>query len=323
MQGGEKAAGVKEKLVEMNTIQRLADARNCLEGKIVAVALSLLMALSFLNVSVFADAALAVEGFDGEVGEKTTEPTPPENDPEKTSESVSTPTNDGASETPGQKDDGSLDSSTSDGLQNYAAALTVDTDDVTVKLTAAGALPEGARLTVDVAENDEGKTAMEKALEEGYGLYRIYRLGLVDESGDPLTLSGIDYRVTVTWRGTFAGEMKAYRIDGPETVTEITLEKPLTTQGDINPNALTFSTELLNVPFAFAMPTSEKEGDEPSKPAEPAQPAKPGAKPEAKEPAKEVQQVAETGADIALAVAAAAALILAGAGLLIARRRNE
>ena len=76
----------------MNTIQRLADARNCLEGKIVAVALSLLMALSFLNVSVFADAALAVEGFDGEVGEKTTEPTPPENDPEKTSESVSTPT---------------------------------------------------------------------------------------------------------------------------------------------------------------------------------------------------------------------------------------
>lgn len=275
MQGGEKAAGVKEKLVEMNTIQRLADARNCLEGKIVAVALSLLMALSFLNVSVFADAALAVEGFDGEVGEKTTEPTPPENDPEKTSESVSTPTNDGASETPGQKDDGSLDSSTSDGLQNYAVALTVDTDDVTVKLTTAGALPEGARLTVDVAENDEGKTAMEKALEEGYGLYRIYRLGLVDESGDPLTLSGIDYRVTVTWRGTFAGEMKAYRIDGPETVTEITLEKPLTTQGDINPNALTFSTELLNAPFAFAMPTSEKEDDKPSEPADPTNPEQP------------------------------------------------
>lgn len=275
MQGGEKAARVKEKLVEMNTIQRLADARNCLEGKIVAVALSLLMALSFLNVSVFADAALAVEGFDGEVGEKTTEPTPPENDPEKTSESVSTPTNDGASETPGQKDDGSLDSSTSDGLQNDATALTVDTDDVTVKLTAAGALPEGARLTVDVAENDEGKTAMEKALEEGYGLYRIYRLGLVDESGDPLTLSGIDYRVTVTWRGTFAGEMKAYRIDGPETVTEITLEKPLTTQGDINPNALTFSTELLNAPFAFAMPTSEKEGDKPSEPADPTNPEQP------------------------------------------------
>lgn len=49
--------------MEMNTIQRLADARNCLEGKIVAVALSLLMALSFLNVSVFADAALAVEGL--------------------------------------------------------------------------------------------------------------------------------------------------------------------------------------------------------------------------------------------------------------------
>lgn len=259
----------------MNTIQRLADVRNCLEGKIVAVALSLLMALSFLNVSVFADAALAVEGFDGEVGEKTTEPTPPENDPEKTSESVSTPTNDGASETPGQKDDGSLDSSTSDGLQNDAAALTVDTDDVTVKLTAASALPEGARLTVDVAENDEDKTAMEKALEEGYGLYRIYRLGLVDESGDPLTLSGIDYRVTVTWRGTFAGEMKAYRIDGPETVTEITLEKPLTTQGDINPNALTFSTELLNAPFAFAMPTSEKEGDEPSEPADPTNPEQP------------------------------------------------
>lgn len=272
MQGGEKAARVKEKLVEMNTIQRLADARNCLEGKIVAVALSLLMALSFLNVSVFADAALAVEGFDGEVGEKTTEPTPPENDPEKTSESVSTPTNDGASETPGQKDDGFLYSPTSDGLQNDATALTVDTDDVTVKLTAAGALPEGARLTVDVAENDEGKTAMEKALEEGYGLYRIYRLGLVDESGDPLTLSGIDYRVTVTWRGPFAGEMKAYRIDGPETVTEITLEKPLTTQGDINPNALTFSTELLNAPFAFAMPTSEKEGDEPSEPADPTNP---------------------------------------------------
>ncbi|PVV62525.1 hypothetical protein DD702_09215, partial [Bifidobacterium animalis subsp. lactis] len=34
----------------------------------------------------------------------------------------------------------------------------------------------------------------------------------------------------------------------------------------------------------------------PSKPAEPAQPAKPGAKPEAKEPAKEGQQVADTGA---------------------------
>lgn len=273
MQGGEKAAGVKEKLVEMNTIQRFADARNCLEGKIVAVALSLLMALSFLNVSVFADAALAVEGFDGEVGEKTTEPTPPENAPEKASESVSTPTNDGASETPAQKDDGPLDSPTSDGLQNNAAVLTVDTDDVTVELTAAGALPEGARLTVDVAVNDEGKTAMEKALEEGYGLYRIYRLGLVDEAGDPLTLSDMGYRVTVTWNGMFAGEMKAYRIDGPDTVTEITLEKPLTTQGDINPSALTFSTDVLNAPFAFAMPTpSDDEGDKPSGPADPTNP---------------------------------------------------
>ena len=273
MQGGEKAAGVKEKLVEMNTIQRFADARNCLEGKIVAVALSLLMALSFLNVSVFADAALAVEGFDGEVGEKTTEPTPPENAPEKASESVSTPTNDGASETPAQKDDGPLDSPTSDGLQNNAAVLTVDTDDVTVELTAAGALPEGARLTVDVAVNDEGKTAMEKALEEGYGLYRIYRLGLVDEAGDPLTLSDMGYRVTVTWNGMFAGEMKAYRIDGPDTVTEITLEKPLTTQGDINPNALTFSTDVLNAPFAFAMPTpSDHGGDKPSGPADPTNP---------------------------------------------------
>lgn len=273
MQGGEKAAGVKEKLVEMNTIQRLADARNCLEGKIVAVALSLLMALSFLNVSVFADAALAVEGFDGEVGEKTTEPTPPENAPEKASESVSTPTNDGASETPAQKDDGPLDSPTSDGLQNNAAVLTVDTDDVTVELTAAGALPEGARLTVDVAVNDEGKTAMEKALEEGYGLCRIYRLGLVDEAGDPLTLSDMGYRVTVTWNGMFAGEMKAYRIDGPDTVTEITLEKPLTTQGDINPNALTFSTDVLNAPFAFAMPTlSDDEGDKPNGPADPTNP---------------------------------------------------
>lgn len=273
MQGGEKAAGVKEKLVEMNTIQRFADARNCLEGKIVAVALSLLMALSFLNVSVFADAALAVEGFDGEVGEKTTEPTPPENAPEKASESVSTPTNDGASETPAQKDDGPLDSPTSDGLQNNAAVLTVDTDDVTVELTAAGALPEGARLTVDVAVNDEGKTAMEKALEEGYGLYRIYRLGLVDEAGDPLTLSDMGYRVTVTWNGMFAGEMKAYRIDGPDTVTEITLEKPLTTQGDINPNALTFSTDVLNAPFAFAMPTpSDDGGDKPSGPADPTNP---------------------------------------------------
>lgn len=273
MQGGEKAAGVKEKLVEMNTIQRFADARNCLEGKIVAVALSLLMALSFLNVSVFADAALAVEGFDGEVGEKTTEPTPPENAPEKASESVSTPTNDGASETPAQKDDGPLDSPTSDGLQNNAAVLTVDTDDVMVELTAAGALPEGARLTVDVAVNDEGKTAMEKALEEGYGLYRIYRLGLVDEAGDPLTLSDMGYRVTVTWNGMFAGEMKAYRIDGPDTVTEITLEKPLTTQGDINPNALTFSTDVLNAPFAFAMPTpSDDGGDKPSGPADPTNP---------------------------------------------------
>ena len=273
MQGGEKAAGVKEKLVEMNTIQRFADARNCLEGKIVAVALSLLMALSFLNVSVFADAALAVEGFDGEVGEKTTEPTPPENAPEKASESVSTPTNDGASETPAQKDDGPLDSPTSDGLQNNAAVLTVDTDDVTVELTAAGALPEGARLTVDVAVNDEGKTAMEKALEEGYGLYRIYRLGLVDEAGDPLTLSDMGYRVTVTWNGMFAGEMKAYRIDGPDTVTEITLEKPLTTQGDINPSALTFSTDVLNAPFAFAMPTpSDDGGDKPSGPADPTNP---------------------------------------------------
>lgn len=257
----------------MNTIQRFADARNCLEGKIVAVALSLLMALSFLNVSVFADAALAVEGFDGEVGEKTTEPTPPENAPEKASESVSTPTNDGASETPAQKDDGPLDAPTSDGLQNNAAVLTVDTDDVTVELTAAGALPEGARLTVDVAVNDEGKTAMEKALEEGYGLYRIYRLGLVDEAGDPLTLSDMGYRVTVTWNGMFAGEMKAYRIDGPDTVTEITLKKPLTTQGDINPNALTFSTDVLNAPFAFAMPTpSDDGGDKPSGPADPTNP---------------------------------------------------
>ncbi len=59
-------------------------------------------------------------------------------------------------------------------------------------------------------KNDEGKTAMERPWKRGTGCYRIYRLGLVDESGDPLTLSGIDYRVTVTWRGTFAGEMKAY-----------------------------------------------------------------------------------------------------------------
>ena len=85
--------------------------------------------------------------------------------------------------------------------------------------------------------------------EEGYGLYRIYRLGLVDEAGDPLTLSGMGYRVTVTWNGMFAGEMKAYRIDGPDTVTEITLKSPLRLRAISIPTLSMFSTDVLNAPL--------------------------------------------------------------------------
>lgn len=261
----------------MNTIQRLADARNCLEGKIVAIVLSLLMALSFLNVSVFADSALAVEGFDGEVGEKTAESTPaPESTSAQEPESVPAPSDDDADDAPDKKGESSLDPSAPDGLQKDEAVLTVAADEVTVELAFAGALPEGARLTVDVAENDESKTAMEEALSNEYKLFRIYHVGLVDESGAPLTLSGADYRVTVTWKSMLAGGMRVYRIDGADAVAEIAPEMPLTTQGDINPNALTFSTELLNAPFAFAVPTvGDTEGDESNESADPADPEQP------------------------------------------------
>ena len=265
--------------MEMNTIQRLADARNCLEGKIVAVVLSVLMALSFLNVSVFADTALATEGFDGEVGEKAVEPM----DAPTAPEGAPTPANGDAGETPGnetpdpdKKDEGVVTPSVPDGLQKDAATLTVDTDGMTVELTAAATLPEGAQLTVDVAGSEESKAAMETALDDGQRLLGIYRFGLVDASGDPLTLSGMSYRVTVTWDSMFANDKKVYRIDGSDRVAPMTLETPLTTQGSINPSSLTFSTELLNALFAFVAPAvDEEESDGPSEPADLTDPEQP------------------------------------------------
>lgn len=263
----------------MNTIQRFADARNCLEGKIVAVVLSVLMALSFLSVSVFADTALATEGFDGEVGEKAVEPM----DAPTAPEGAPTPANGDASETPGnetpdpdKKDEGVVTPSVPDGLQKDAATLTVDTDGMTVELTAAATLPEGAQLTVDVAGSEESKAAMETALDDGQRLLGIYRFGLVDASGDPLTLSGMSYRVTVTWDSMFANDKKVYRIDGSDRVAPMTLETPLTTQGSINPSSLTFSTELLNALFAFVAPAvDEEESDGPSEPADLTDPEQP------------------------------------------------
>lgn len=253
-----KGCQVKEKLVEMNTIQRFTDARNCIEGKVVAVVLSVLMALSFLNVSVFADVALADDAFDGEVGEKTVASSVEADDPE-------TPAASNEDTTGGIENDRSAVTLPSVDVPQFDAGttLTAEADGVSVNLEASGTLPEGARLFVEAAETDQAKAAASKGLADDEELFRIYQISLVDETNTELNLSDMSYRVTMNWESMIASSMRAYRINSADDASLVAVEKPLTFEGEINPNVLTFTTDILNAPFAFALPKSaENEGED-------------------------------------------------------------
>lgn len=242
--------------MEMNTIQRLADARNCLEGKIVAVVLSLLMALSFLNVSVFVDVALADDSFDNDVEEKAMGQSVEDDvtkQPAAESAGAATDVENGSSTAAPSIDTPQTDAETT---------LTATADGVDVELEASSVLPEGARLLVEVAETDQAKAAASNGLAVGEALFRIYQISLVDEAGAELNPLGITYRVTVNWKNMIASSMQVYRINSAEGASLVTVEKPLTSQGEINPNALTFTTAALNAPFAFVVPESAEDEDE-------------------------------------------------------------
>lgn len=259
------AVGVKEKLVEMNKIQRFADARNCIEGKIVAVILSVLMALSFLNVSVFADAALAAENFDGEVGEKT-EGQPTEPDSAATGEAsapevVSGPT---APQAGDERDSDAPSTLPGQDVKILTAAI----DGVEVELESESALPEGAQLMVELAETDEAKAAAQKGLGEAEAetLFHIYQISLVDEDGAELNLAGANgaseanFRVTMTWDRFIPSTMKVYRLYSADGIAAVDVCNSLTPQADANPNAITFTTNLLNAPFVFTVPSVDNAG---------------------------------------------------------------
>lgn len=264
--------------MEMNTIQRLTDARNCIEGKIVATVLALLMALSFLNVSVFADAAYADGNFDVEVGEKAEMPRADRPAASAAGDTGATGAAPSANEKVGDENPGEL-SGTQDGASSAlppmagsqfedGATLTARAEGVTVELAAFGSLPEGTRLLVEIAETDEAKTAALGSLGENEALFHIYQIALVDEEGAELNLAGARYRLTMTWDGMIASALNVYRVNSIEAAVPVTVERPLTSQGEISPNSLTFMTDHLNAPFAFAMPG--KSGSESESPADPA-----------------------------------------------------
>ena len=239
--------------MEMNTIQRLTDARNCIEGKVVAVVLSALMALSFLNASVFVDVALADDSFDNNVEEKTIESSV-ENDAAKQPAAESSGAGAGV-ESGGSTVIPSIDASQSDA----GTTLTATADGVDVELEANSVLPEGAQLLVEVAETDQAKAAANSGLAAGDELFRIYQISLIDESGAELNPLGVSYRITMNWKSMIASSMQVYRITSADGASLVTVEKPLTSQGEINPNELTFTTAVLNAPFAFAMPQSAED----------------------------------------------------------------
>ena len=174
-----KGCQVKEKLVEMNTIQRLTDARNCIEGKVVAVVLSVL---------------LADDAFDGEVGEKTVASSVEADDPE-------TPAASNEDTTGGIENDRSAVTLPSVDVPQFDAGttLTAEADGVSVNLEASGTLPKGARLFVEAAETDQAKAAASKGLADDEELFRIYQISLVDETNTELNLSDMSYRVTMNW----------------------------------------------------------------------------------------------------------------------------
>lgn len=244
--------------MEMNTIQRLTDARNCIEGKVVAVVLSALMALSFLNASVFVDVALADDSFDNNVEEKTIESSV-ENDAAKQPAAESSGAGAGV-ESGGSTVIPSIDASQSDA----GTTLTATADGVDVELEANSVLPEGAQLLVEVAETDQAKAAANSGLAAGDELFRIYQISLIDESGAELNPLGVSYRITMNWKSMIASSMQVYRITSADGASLVTVEKPLTSQGEINPNELTFTTAVLNAPFAFAMPQSAEDENEAS-----------------------------------------------------------
>lgn len=242
--------------MEMNTIQRLTDARHCIEGKIVAVVLSVLMALSFLNVSVFVDVALADDSFDNDIKEKTMEQTAEDDvtrQPAAESAGVAADVESGSSTAAPSIDTPQTDAGTT---------LTTTADGVDVELEASSVLPEGARLLVGVAETDQAKAAASNGLAVGEVLFRIYQISLVDEAGTELNPLGVTYRVTVNWKSMIASSMQVYRINSAEGASLVAVEKPLTSQGEVNPNALTFTTTALNAPFAFAVPESTEDENE-------------------------------------------------------------
>lgn len=222
----------------MNTIQRLADARNCLEGKVVATVLSVLLTLSFLNVSAFAGTALAAEGFDQDVAEPTVaSETASQVDPDTTIKRVSengseTPETSGATE--GDKEpasettpEGDADDTAADSSATVLGALTAQANDgVTVRVAPVdhSSLPAGATLKVETAFTDKVTEAVRANLGEGLSIKGgvAYSITLLDEDGQPLAVDEPLMATIVNPLGATMG-LSVFAINGEEA-RELALE---------------------------------------------------------------------------------------------------
>lgn len=226
-EGGTGPPGAEGVMVTMNAFERFADARHCTEGKAVAVVLSVLLALSFLNLSVWADRALAEESGAPDataltVSDKPVDdgaPVPADDDPADDAEEPTgnpAPTPESAGEAAPLPDEGDEPAEPSVPGRpvpepDFAPSVPVVDEPATPVLPLAAVqgtandgtrfsattsdpagFPAGAALRVETALSDEVARAVQAALAPGerIGNHAAYTIEVVDEAGNVLPATG-------------------------------------------------------------------------------------------------------------------------------------
>ena len=237
------AARVEGDVGAMNKVLRFADARNCTEGKIVATALSVLLALSFMNLSVLADRAVAEE-FDGAVSDVIEQPVADVVDEAEDSEVAA--------------GEGALS------VAAPAAVIEATAEDGT-RVTVTGTdLPEGTVLTVEFAATDKVADAVAAVLgdDAALALKGAYTLSFADEAGEPVALASVeDYTVTMEVAGVAAMGAAVYRIAGTGQAQPVVSGNGLIPDAEAALNAFTFTTKYPASTFAVVAPTTPDAGE--------------------------------------------------------------
>lgn len=258
----------------MKAVERFVDARGTVEGKVVATALTVLLAFSAFTPTTLAVADETTAEFDettmpvndvamsvDEAEELATAPEPSDGNP--------------AENTVGNTENGEEDAIAGNETDGEEALVGVtelegesnDGTTIRVQAPAGTTFPAGSAVRVETALSDTVEAALAGALEDGqrFGTVRAYKIELVDAEGN--TLSAVDGVVAfLTSEGVPTFDVSVFRIVGDGEAQKI--EAPAGLVPDLT--ALAFPIETASAVYAFAMVETDDEEDSAAEEEQPA-----------------------------------------------------